>query len=48
MDYSVTVKGIVLPVSVSLKKMKQVRLKGVSFWRNKVVCSGRNTIGLDH
>ena len=27
MDYSVTVKGIVLPVSVSLKKMKQVRLK---------------------
>lgn len=27
MDYSVTIKGIVLPVSVSLKKMKQVRLK---------------------
>lgn len=27
MDYFVTVKGSVLPVSVSLKKMKQVRLK---------------------
>jgi len=27
MDYSVAIKGIVLPVSVSLKKMKQVRLK---------------------
>ena len=27
MEYSVTVKGIELPVAVSLKKMKQVRLK---------------------
>ena len=27
MEYSVTVKGTELPVAVSLKKMKQVRLK---------------------
>ena len=27
MEYSVTVKGAELPVAVSLKKMKQVRLK---------------------
>lgn len=27
MDYSVTIKGTKVPVAVSLKKMKQVRLK---------------------
>ena len=46
MKYSVTVKGTELPVAVSLKKMKQVRLK-VFPWGNKTICTDWNTRVLD-
>lgn len=52
MDYFVTVKGSVLPVSVSLKKMKQVRLKvfpsgEIKLWRPltfPITCSLTSTM----